>query len=177
MNIRRSPGTAILSTSAATLKLLYVLIGSFVLSYALVPTVTVQAQQREMPLTLREATAFALQGNLEIQIAGLNPPIRVAQITEREGIFDLNTRAVLRLADTKTEGTSTSLLKRVNGNLVGQDDTQEQRLALGVSQLTLYGGTYDVELAESHFGSSVFRTTMTELTASRTPICTPSPLL
>jgi outer membrane protein TolC len=130
-----------------------------------------------MLLTLREATAFALQGNLEIQIAGLNPPIRVAQITEREGIFDLNTRAVLRLADTKTEGTSSSLLKRVNGNLVGQDDTQEQRLALGVSQLTLYGGTYDVELAESHFGSSVFRTTMTELTASRTPICTPSPLL
>jgi hypothetical protein len=34
-----------------------------------------------MPLTLREATAFALQGNLEIQIAGLNPPIRAAQIT------------------------------------------------------------------------------------------------
>src|SRR5215510_5842280 len=120
MNIRRSPGTAILSTSAATLKLLYVLIGSFVLSYALVPTVTVQAQQREMPLTLREATAFALQGNLEIQIAGLNPPIREAQITERQGIFDLTTRATLRATDTRTEETATTFLDRANNQLVGK---------------------------------------------------------
>src|SRR5215831_18607214 len=137
MNTRRSPGTAVLSTRAATVTFIYGLIGSLILSYAFVPPATGQAQRHEILLTLREATAFAHQGNLEIQIAGLNPPIRVAQITEREGIFDLNTRAALRLADTKTEGTSTSLLKRVNGNLVGQDDTQEQRLALGISQLTL----------------------------------------
>jgi len=39
---------------------------------------------------------------LEIQIAGLNPPIREAQITEREGFFDLNTRASLRAADSRT---------------------------------------------------------------------------
>ena len=87
----------------------------FVLSHALVPTATVQAQRREMPLTLREATAFALQGNLEIQIAGLNPPIREAQITEREGIFDLNTRATLRATDTRTLETATAFLNRVNG--------------------------------------------------------------
>ena len=116
MNTRRSPGTAVLSTRAATLKFIYVLIGSFVLSYALVPTATVQAQRREMPLTLREATAFALQGNLEIQIAGLNPPIRAAQITEREGIFDLNTRATLRATDARTLETATAFLKRVNGH-------------------------------------------------------------
>jgi outer membrane protein TolC len=118
-----------------------------------------------MPLTLREATAFALQGNLEIQIAGLNPPIRAAQITEREGIFDLNTRASLRATDTRTLETATAVLKRVNGNLVAQDDSQEQRLALGVSQLTLYGGTYDVELSETHLGTSSRRTTATELKA------------
>src|SRR4029450_11282564 len=165
MNTRRSPGTAVLSTRAASLKFIHVLIGSFVLSYALVPTVTVQAQRREMPLTLREATAFALQGNLEIQIAGLNPPIRAAQITEREGIFDLNTRASLRATDTRTLETATAFLKRVNGNLIGQDDSQEQRLALGVSQLTLYGGTYDVELSETHLGTSSRRTTATELKA------------
>ena len=150
MNTRRSPGTAVLSTRAATLKFVYVLIGSFVLNYALVPTATVQAQRREMPLTLREATAFALQGNLEIQIAGLNPPIREAQITERKGIFDLNTRATLRATDTRTLETSTTFLNRVNDQLVGQDELQEQRLALGVSQLTLYGGTYDVELSETN---------------------------
>src|SRR5215831_7138761 len=124
MNTRRSPGTAILSTGVTTRKLLYVLIGSFVLSYALVPTAAVQAQQREMPLTLREATAFALQGNLEIQIAGLNPPIRVAAITERQGIFDLTTRATLRATDARTVDTSTTFLNRVNGLLVGQDDSQ-----------------------------------------------------
>ena len=166
MNTRRSPGTAVLSTRAATLKFIYVLIGSFVLSYALVPTATVQAQRHEMPLTLREATAFALQGNLEIQIAGLNPPIRAAQITEREGIFDLNTRATLRATDTRTLETATGVLKRVNGDLVAQDDSQEQRLALGVSQLTLYGGTYDVELSETHLGTSSRRTTMTEQRAN-----------
>jgi hypothetical protein len=65
-----------------------------------------------MSLTLREATAFALQSNLEIQIAGLNPPIREAQITEREGIFDLNTRASLRAADSRTQETSTTFLDR-----------------------------------------------------------------
>ena len=119
-----------------------------------------------MPLTLREATAFALQGNLEIQIAGLNPPIRAAQITEREGIFDLNTRATLRATDSRTLESATAFLKRVNGDLVGQDDSQEQRLALGVSQLTLYGGTYDVELSETHLGTSSRRTTMTEQRAN-----------
>ena len=166
MNTRRRPGTAVLSTRAATLKFISVLIGSFSLSYALVPTATGQAQRREMPLTLREATAFALQGNLEIQIAGLNPPIRAAQITEREGIFDLNTRATLRATDSRTLETATAFLKRVNGDLVGQDDSQEQRLALGASQLTLYGGTYDVELSETHLGTSSRRTTMTEQRAN-----------
>jgi len=117
-----------------------------------------------MPLTLREATAFALQGNLEIQIAGLNPPIRAAQITEREGIFDLTTRATLRATDVRTLDTSTTFLNRVNDQLVSQDDSQEQRLALGVSQLTLYGGTYDVELSETHLQTSR-RTTASELKA------------
>jgi outer membrane protein len=166
MNTRRSSGTAVLSTRAATLKFIYVLLGSFSLSYALVSTATGQAQRREMPLTLREATAFALQGNLEIQIAGLNPPIRAAQITEREGIFDLNTRATLRATDSRTLENATAFLKRVNGDLVAQDDSQEQRLALGVSQLTLYGGTYDVELSETHLGTSSRRTTMTEQRAN-----------
>src|SRR6266446_7059766 len=166
MNTRRSPGTVVLSTRAATLTFIYVLIGSFVLSYALVPTATVQAQRREMPLTLREATAFALQGNLEIQIAGLNPPIRDAQITEREGIFDLNTRATLRATDTRRLDTTTTFLNRVNDQLVGQDDSQEQRLTLGVAHLTPYGGTYDVELAETHLETSR-RTTGSERKAAR----------
>jgi len=67
-----------------------VLLGSCLLSHVLVPTATVQAQRREMSLTLREATAFALQGNLSIQIGGLNPPIREAQFTESEGIWKRN---------------------------------------------------------------------------------------
>jgi hypothetical protein len=50
--------------------------------------------------------------------------------------------------------TSTTFLNRVNDQRVGQDDSQEQRLALGVSQLTLYGGTCDVELSETNLQTS-----------------------
>src|SRR5437867_11180150 len=149
MNTRRSPGTSALSTRAATLTFIYVLIGSFIFSYALVPPATGQAQRREMLLSLREATAFALQSNLEIQIAGLNPPIREAQITEREGIFDLNTRASLRASDTRTQETSTTFLDRLP-NGTSRDNSQEHRLAVGLSQLTLYGCTAYVELSETH---------------------------
>jgi len=161
MNTRRGTGICVLSRRAATLKVMVVLIGSCVLSHALMPTATAQAPRREMSLTLREATAFALQSNLEIQIAGLNPPIREAQITEREGIFDLNTRVSLRASDSRTLETATGFLDRVNNNLIGQDNSQEQRLALGVSQLTPYGGTADVELGETHL-STTRRTTATD---------------
>src|SRR5437667_6858800 len=165
MSTRSGLGTYGLSTRSATLKFLLVLMGSCVLSHALVPTATAQAQQREMSLTLREATAFALQSNLEIQIAGLNPPIREAQITEREGIFDLNTRASLRASDTRTQETSTTFLDRLP-NGTSRDNSQEHRLAVGLSQLTLYGGTADVELSETHL-STTRRTTGTEQKAGR----------
>ncbi len=165
MNTRRGTGIGVLSRRAATLKVMLVLIGSCVLSHALMPTATVQAQRREMSLTLREATAFALQSNLEIQIAGLNPPIREAQITEREGIFDLTTRASLRASDTRTQDTATALLDRFP-NGTSRDNSQEQRLAVGLSQLTPYGGTADVELGETHL-STTRRTTGTEQKAGR----------
>src|SRR5207248_8138696 len=101
---------------------------------------------------------------------------RDARITESQGIFDLNTRATLRATDTRTLETATTFFKRVNGQLVGQDDSQEQRLALGVSQLTLYGGTYDVELSETHLETSR-RTTASELKAAREnrPLAFPYP--
>src|SRR5262245_4517964 len=158
MSTRRSPGTYGLSTRSATLKFLLVLLGSCLLSHILVPTATVQAQRREMSLTLREATAFALQGNLAIQIAGLNPPIRAAQVTESEGIFDLITRGSLRASDSRILDTATGFLDRVDKKpvpgqapqgLVSQDDSQEHRLALGLSQLIPYGGTYELELSET----------------------------
>src|SRR6266446_6362156 len=165
MNSRRGTGICVLSRRAATLKVMLVLIGSCVLSHALVPTATAQAQRREMSLSLREATAFALQSNLEIQIAGLNPPIREAQITEREGIFDLTTRASLRASDTRTQETSTTFLDRFP-NGTSRDNSQEQRLAVGLSQLIPYGGTADVELSETHL-STTRRTTGTEQKAGR----------
>jgi outer membrane protein len=160
MNTRRGIGISGLSTRAATLKVMLVLVGSCVLSHALGPTATGQAQRREMSLTLREATAFALQNNLEIQIAGLNPPIREAQITEREGIFDLNTRVSLRALDSRVQDTATAFLDRLP-NGTSRDNSQEQRLAVGLSQLTPYGGTADVELGETHL-STTRRTTGTE---------------
>jgi outer membrane protein TolC len=176
MSTRRGPGTYVLSTRSATLKFMLVLLGSCVLSHALVPTATVQAQRREMPLSLREATAFALQGNLSIQIAGLNPPIREAQVTESQGIFDLVTRGSLRASDSRVMDTTTTFLDRVDKSpipgqatpqgRIGQDNSQEHRLALGLSQLSPYGGTYDLELAETHL-STTRRTTGSELKAAQ----------
>ena len=176
MSTRCGLGTYGLSTRSATLiKCMLVLMGSCLLSHALVPTAAAQAQRRQMSLTLREATAFALQGNLSIQVAGLNPPIREAQITESQGIFDLITRGSLRAADSRILDTATTFLDRVNQKptpllgpqgLVGQDNSQEQRLALGLSQLTPYGGTYDLELSETHL-STTRRTTGSELKAAQ----------
>ncbi len=175
MSTRSGLGTYGLSTRSATLKFLLVLMGSCVLSHALVPTATVQAQRREMSLTLREATAFALQGNLSIQIAGLNPPIRDAQVTESQGIFDLITRGSLRASDSRVMDTTTTFLDRVDKSpipgqapqgRIGQDDSQEHRLALGLSQLVPAGGTYDLELSETHL-STTRRTTGSELKAAQ----------
>src|SRR5499425_3038830 len=159
MSTRRGPGTYGLSTRSATLKFLLVLMGSCLFSHALMPTATVQAQRREMPLSLREATAFALQGNLAIQIAGLNPRIRDAQVTESQGIFDLIARGSLRASDSRVMDTTTTFLERIDKSpipgqapqgRIGQDNSQEHRLALGLSQLTPYGGTYELELSETH---------------------------
>jgi len=128
-----------------------------------------------MSLTLREATAFALQGNLSIQIAGLNPPIRDAQVTESQGIFDLITRGSLRASDSRVMDTTTTFLERVDKSpipgqapqgRIGQDDSQEHRLALGLSQLVPAGGTYDLELSETHL-STTRRTTGSELKAAQ----------
>lgn len=129
------------------------------------PNPMAYAQQREMLLTLREATAYAIQSNLEIQIAGLNPPIRVAQVTERQGIFDVTARAAFRASDSRILDTITGLLDRVNNRYVSQDNSQEQRLSLGVNQLLPTGGTYDIEVSESHL-STTRRTTGTEFRAA-----------
>lgn len=166
MSTRRGPGISRLSTRSAAFNFMFLLLGSCVLSHALMPTATAQAQRRDMSLTLREATAFALQSNLEIRIAGLNPLIRAAQVTEREGIFDVNARASLRTFDNRLLETATGALDRVNNDLVGQDNSQEQRLAVGLSKLVPYGGTYDIELGEVHL-STTRRTTATDAKQDR----------
>ena len=57
------------------------------------------AERRQMQLSLRQATALALQNNLNIQIAGLTPRIREAQVTEQKGIFDVELRGRLNTTD------------------------------------------------------------------------------
>ena len=125
---------------------------------ALFPIIRTQAQHREMHLSLREATAFALQGNLNIQVAGLNPLIREAQVTEARGIFDVQGRAALEASDARLLSTSTTPLERVTGEsgreVLRQDNSQEQRLSLGVSQLTPYGGTYEIDIVGSHLDTT-----------------------
>ncbi len=142
-------------------RLLRLLLGAVCLGLALWPPLPTMAQRREMRLTLREATAFALQGNLDIQIAGLTPRIRQAQITEEKGIFDVEGQAAFTASDSNLLSSS-SLFRAfpevgerldAQGNtvsaLAGQEDTQEQELSLGISQLTPYGGTYEIEISET----------------------------
>jgi outer membrane protein TolC len=120
------------------------------------------AQRRQMLLTLREATAFALRNNLEIQIAGLSPRIREAKVTEERGIFDVEGKSAFTLADDQTLSTSTrfdvnpevGIEKDDAGDIIaanaGQQDTQTQEGSLGVEQLTPFGGTYEITLSGSH---------------------------
>jgi outer membrane protein len=110
----------------------------------------VAAQRRQMQLSLREATAFALQANLDIRIAGLDPLIREAQVTEEKSIFDVEGQAALTASDDGLLKTSNTFRNktRVDG-LVGQDTTEEQQLSVGIAQLTPFGGTYELEVSET----------------------------
>jgi outer membrane protein len=112
-----------------------------------------QAQQREMELSLREATAFALQGNLNIQIAGLEPRIREAQVSTEEGIFDIQLHASANASDSHLLSTSPFFQEFINDS-VAQDNTQEQAIRLGLSRLNRWGGTYGVEFSEAHVDST-----------------------
>lgn len=110
----------------------------------------VAAQRRQMQLSLREATAFALQANLDIRIAGLDPLIRETQVTEEKSIFDVEGQAALTAFDDGLLKTSNTFRNktRVDG-LVGQDTTEEQKLSVGIAQLTPFGGTYELEVSEA----------------------------
>ena len=112
-----------------------------------------QAQQREMELSLRGATAFALQGNLNIQIAGLEPRIREAQVAAEEGIFDIQLHASATASNSRLLSTSPFFQEFINES-VAQDNTQEQAIRFGLSRLNPWGGTYGVELSEAHVDST-----------------------
>jgi len=112
------------------------------------------AERRQMQLTIRQATALALQNNLDIQIAGLTPRIREAQITEQKGIFDVELKGGFTATDRQLLDTSASFrtaddVVTVDGNaFVGAEDAELQDLSIGVQQLTPYGGTYEVTVSE-----------------------------
>lgn len=141
------------STSAAARSLL-VLVFAACLSHAGWLAAPAQAQQREMELSLREATAFALQGNLNIQIAGLEPRIREAQVAVEEGIFDIQLHASATASDSRLLSTSPFFREFVADGSVAQDNTQEQSIRFGLSRLNRWGGTYGVELSESRVDST-----------------------
>jgi len=110
------------------------------------------AERRQMQLSLRQATALALQNNLNIQIAGLTPRIREAQVTEQKGIFDVELRGRLNATDRQlldeaaTLRTADDAVIEDGVPLAGAEDTELQELSLGIQQLTPFGGTYEVEV-------------------------------
>lgn len=161
-----------LSAPRTRLRLMLILVSLFCTGYAVSPAAA-QTQRREMLLSLREATAFALQENLDIQIAGLDPRIREAQVTEEKGIFDVNAKAAFTASDSRLLDASLSFrdlkvgirpqldaagnpVLDAAGNPVAvagtaaQQDEQVQEFSLGASQLTPYGGTYDITVSERH---------------------------
>lgn len=153
-----------LYTMLAALRRLHLLVlASFWLVQLVCFGSPIEAQQREMQLSLREATAFALQGNLDIQIAGLTPRIREAQVLEQRGIFDVTAQAEATVSNNRLLGTSSRLRERINGNLVAQENAQQQRLELGISQLTPYGGTYELSVAETHLETTESTSATAEL--------------
>jgi outer membrane protein TolC len=122
------------------------------------------AERRQMQLSLSDATALALQQNLDIQIAGLTPRIRDAQITEQNAIFDVTARGSVAISNSRLLSESNAFINSpeigvrqedINGDgipetlaLAGQEDEQIYEGEVGVSQLTPYGGTYEVTLRE-----------------------------
>lgn len=126
------------------------LVGTVLLSAAGGLVSPAAAQRREMLLSLREATAFALQENLEIQIAGLDPQIREGQVVEERGIFDVQATAEASASNSRQLVTSSRFQERVADGFVGQDNAQAQDLRFGVEQLTPYGGTYELEAFSNH---------------------------
>jgi outer membrane protein len=122
------------------------------------------AERRQMQLSLSEATALALQQNLDIQIAGLTPRIQDAQITEQNAIFDVTARGSAAISNSRLLTESNAFIndpeigvreEDLNGDgipetlaLAGREDEQIYEAEVGVSQLTPYGGTYEVMVRE-----------------------------
>jgi len=132
--------------------LLILLLGG---SACLMASAASAAERRQMQLTLRQATALALQNNLNIQIAGVTPRIREAQVTEQKGIFDAELRGRLSTTDRQlldeaaTLRTAEDAVVEDGIPLAGAEDTELQELSLGVQQLTPFGGTYEVAVLAS----------------------------
>jgi outer membrane protein TolC len=128
------------------------------------------AERRQMQLSLSDATALALQHNLDIQIAGITPRIRDAQITEQNAIFDVTARGSVAISNSQLLTDSTSFIndpevgvrqEDINGDgipetlaIAGQEDEQIYEGEVGVAQLTPYGGTYEVTLRESRLDTN-----------------------
>lgn len=134
--------------SARPAVLLILLLGA-----CLVAAIASAAERRQMQLSLREATALALQNNLDIQIAGLSPRIREAQITEEKAIFDVELRGELTatelklLDDSNAVGLSDDIVQVDGANFAGREDSDQLDVSLGIQQLTPLGGTYEVEVS------------------------------
>lgn len=111
------------------------------------------AERRQMQLTLRQATALALENNLDIQIAGLSPRIREAQVTEEKAIFDVELRSDFTATDRQLLEDSPAFRSaadtvNVDGEpFAGREDAELQDLSVGIQQLTPFGGTYEVEIS------------------------------
>jgi outer membrane protein TolC len=90
-----------------------------------------------MPLSIQDAIALALKGNLDIQVEGFNPELRQQELTSEKAVFDPSAFLETSFSDNRVP---TSL-----NVLLAQPSLSDQfNLNAGLRQRLPLGGTYEV---------------------------------
>jgi outer membrane protein TolC len=90
-----------------------------------------------MPLSLRDAMALALKGNLDIAVEGFNPQLRQQDLTSQQAVYDPSAFLEANTTDNK-------LPASINVLLAQPSFSQNFNLNAGLRENLPIGGTYEV---------------------------------
>lgn len=89
-----------------------------------------------MPLSIQDAIALALKGNLDIQVEGFNPELRQQDLTSEKAVFDPS-------AFLETNYVDNRLPTSLNVLLAQSSFSDQFNLNAGLRQKLPFGGTYE----------------------------------